>query len=270
MTIRVTRMAALALAAGAVALSAATPVAAERDAGGGVEAAAAAMARPANSYRATRTLTAGTAKPGSEGWMEVETVLEAGRGLRYRILAEGGSERMRERVLRPLLEEEVAASRSGKASGFALSPASYQFAPAGGSTYRVAPVDRGAKRVEGTLHFEPASGYARLEGRLTKSPSFWIRAVALVWHFAQTGSSTVPMRVETIADVKMVGPAWLVMTWHYDEVDGGPVPRRLMTRRASTAGDLAGVFERYVGKRPAAIMDAAEMAATWAAPVAQR
>jgi hypothetical protein len=270
MRTRIPLFATLAVAAGAVASLTSTPVAARDADAGAAEAAVAAMSRPARSYRATRVLTSGTAKPGSEGWMEVETEYDAAQGLSYRIIAEGGSDRIRGRVLRKLLDEEIAASRAGRGTGFALSPASYQIEPSGGGAYRVAPMRRGDKQVEGTLHLEPSSGYARLEGRLTKSPSFWIRAVALVWHLAQTPTSTVPTRVESIADVKMVGPAWLVMTWRYHEIDGRPAPRQLMERRVSTADDLVSVFERYVGKRPEAVADAASAAASWAAPVARR
>ena len=241
-----------------------------RGADAGASEAIAAMSKPARSYRATRVLTSGTAKPGSEGWMEVATEYDAKRGFTYRVVAEGGSERMRARVLRKLLDEEVAASRAGRASGFALSPATYQIEPSGGGAYSVEPMKRGDKQVEGTLHLEPSAGYARLEGRLTKSPSFWIRAVALVWHFAQTPTITVPTRVESIADVKMVGPAWLVMTWHYDEIDGRPAPRQLLQHHSSSAHDLVSVFERYVGRSREAVAGAAEAAASWAAPVARR
>ena len=63
---------------------------------------------------------------------------------------------------------------------------------------------------------------------------------------------------------------WLVMTWRYHDIDGRPAPRQLMERRVSSADDLVSVFERYVGGRPEAVVNAAAAATSWAAPIARR
>jgi signal transduction histidine kinase len=111
MSTRIQLIAALAVAAGTAVSWPAAPLAAGGD---GETEAVATMARPARSYHATRVLTAGTAKPGSEGWMEVATSYQAGRGMSYEVTAEGGADRMRG-ILQDLLELSRLEAQGGQA-----------------------------------------------------------------------------------------------------------------------------------------------------------
>ena len=72
---------------------------------------------PLTQYRAYRRLHARSEKMDQEGWLEAWTELD-GRGFRYEIVSERGSEQVRNRVLRAMLkrEQEVIASGDGDRS----------------------------------------------------------------------------------------------------------------------------------------------------------
>ena len=60
----------------------------------------------------------------------------------------------------------------------------------------------------------------RVEGRLAKSPSFWTRSVDVVRHYARRAGRQVPVEVQSLADVKVVGPTQFVMKYEYESVNG--------------------------------------------------
>jgi hypothetical protein len=62
-----------------------------------------------------------------------------------------------------------------------------------------------------------------VEGKLSRSPSFWVRSVAVIRHYARVGGVNLPVSVESLADVKMVGKARFAMTYQYESVAGRPV-----------------------------------------------
>jgi hypothetical protein len=71
-----------------------------------------------------------------------------------------------------------------------------------------------------------ADAYAdlvRLEGRLAKSPSFWIKNVDIVRTYARIHGVIVPVALESTAQVRFHGDARLRMTYVYMEIDGRPV-----------------------------------------------
>ena len=67
----------------------------------------------------------------------------------------------------------------------------------------------------------------RLQGRLAKSPSFWVKNVDIVRSYERIDGKVVPVTLETKAQVRFLGEATLRMTYVYSEIDG----RRLAATR---------------------------------------
>jgi hypothetical protein len=59
-----------------------------------------------------------------------------------------------------------------------------------------------------------------LEGRLAKSPSFWVRSVTVVKRFRRIGGVSLPVAIESLADVKMIGKSSFSMRYTYSAVNG--------------------------------------------------
>src|SRR6185295_6098734 len=84
---------------------------------------------PLTSYRARRHLEAHNPRFGKDGWMDVMTELRPDRTFTYTVIAQGGSEIMRNRVFEPALAAEADLVRDFKAA--ALDETNYHFQPAG-------------------------------------------------------------------------------------------------------------------------------------------
>ena len=63
-------------------------------------------------------------------------------------------------------------------------------------------------------------GIVRMEGRLTKSPSFWVRDVDVTWKFTRIGDAMVPTELSSSARVIFYGRQPFKMTYDYEMVDG--------------------------------------------------
>ena len=75
--------------------------------------------------------------------------------------------------------------------------------------------------VAGTMFLQQRDGIlVRLEGRLAKSPSFWVKNVDIVRTYERIDGNVVPVALETKAQVRFLGEATLRMTYVYSEIDG--------------------------------------------------
>jgi hypothetical protein len=78
--------------------------------------------------------------------------------------------------------------------------------------------------VRGSTLIEPDTGaVVRIEGRLVKSPSFWVRDVDVTWKFMRVGETIVPTELSSSARVRFYGRSNFKMTYDYVQVDGQPV-----------------------------------------------
>jgi hypothetical protein len=177
-------------------------------------------------YRATRRLEAENG--GRNGWMEAVTDYSPPSGFRYQITAEGGSHFIRSR-LRALLQGERDVIARGEIERSAFTPANYTFEPNGIDADGLANILLSPKRqervlIDGTLFLRPDCGeLVRLQGRLTKSPSFWVKDVDIVRRYGRIQGVVLPVAVESKAQLRLFGAATLRMTYAYSEVDGHPV-----------------------------------------------
>lgn len=183
--------------------------------------------QPLNQYRAFRRMHAATEKPGHEAWMEVWTELKAGR-FEYQIVSERGSEAVRGKVMRAILAREQELVNSGNGDRGDLTPANYEFGAVGRDTDGAHVVQLKPKRndvllVDGRAVLNDGGDLVRVEGRLSKNPSFWTSLVNIVRRYARIGGVRVPVATETTAKVKFVGTSQLEVTYDYQSINGQPV-----------------------------------------------
>jgi hypothetical protein len=176
-------------------------------------------------YRATRHLEARNEGLGKNAVMDVVTEGDA-NGFRYQIVSEEGSEYIRNRVFRQTLDAEKAMWASGAPNKAALTPENYTFQEAGtqadGSPALVMrPLRKDVLLVDGKIFLSAEDGdLIRLEGKLSKSPSFWTRQVQIKRWYKRFAGVRMPVVLESTANVRIAGQSTFRMTYQYESVNG--------------------------------------------------
>ena len=89
---------------------------------------------------------------------------------------------------------------------------------------QLTPRRRDSRLVLGSALLTAQSGnLVRVEGRLSKSPSFWVRWVNVSRSYSPVGGSMMPVAIESTADVRIAGMSTFSMTYDYQMVDGQAV-----------------------------------------------
>lgn len=186
-------------------------------------------------YRAVRRL---EAKSGdNHGWLEAKTEYSPERGFTYEVTSEGGSGMIRTKVLRAVLQGESQVISQGDTARSSLARTNYKFQPNGVDDEGLAnvllsPLRKEPVLVDGTMFLQPSDGnIVRLEGRLAKSPSFWVKNVDIVRKYEQINGVVMPVALESNAQVRLFGGAGtLRMTYTYSEIDGRSVGSQVAER----------------------------------------
>ena len=187
-------------------------------------------------YRALRHLEARNEKFEKSAWMDVWTEGDAS-GFRYVIVSEDGSEYIRSKVFRATLETERKMYAAGTPDQAALTPDNYVFEergaqPDGLTPLAVTPRRKDVLLVDGTIYLNPDDGeLVRMEGRLSKSPSFWTRRVEIVRWYRRIAGFRMPTSLESTANVRIAGVSTFRMRYEYESINGqrvgSPQPRTL-------------------------------------------
>jgi hypothetical protein len=184
--------------------------------------------QPLTHYRALRLMHARCEKFDQEAWLEVWTELDD-RGFRYGIVSERGSDYTRNKVLKAVLKREQELVAEGRSERSTLSPANYEFTDAAASGDGVRYILLKPKRkdvllVDGRMVLtEDATELLRVEGRLSKNPSFWMSSVNIIRHYGRIAGVRVPVSTESIARVKFAGVSRLDVRYDYESINGRPV-----------------------------------------------
>jgi len=187
-----------------------------------------------NHFRALRHLEARNDHFEKSASMDVWTEGDS-TGFRYLIVREDGSDYIREKVLRATLETEKKVWASGAPDAAGLTPDNYEFEdagfqPDGLASLTVKPRRKDLLLVDGAIFLNPDSGeLVRMEGRLTKTPSFWTRRVEIKRWYRRVAGFRMPIALETVANVLVAGRSTFKMTYEYESVNGqrvgNPQPR---------------------------------------------
>jgi hypothetical protein len=184
--------------------------------------------QPLKQYRALRRMHASTDKGDHEAWLEAWTELKDGK-FSYEIVSERGSDAVRGKVLRPILAREQDLVNSGESPKGDLTPANYEFgetsrAVDGSQVVPIKPRRNDVLLVDGKAVLDEGGELMRVEGKLSKNPSFWTSLVNIVRRYARIGGVRVPVATETTAKVKFVGTATMQVVYDYETVNGRHVP----------------------------------------------
>jgi len=178
-------------------------------------------------YRATRRIEAENGT--RSGWLEAVTEYSPENGFTYEVTREGGSDSIRSKVLRAVLEGEQETIARGETERSSLCRANYAFQSGGIDESGLANIILSPRRKErmlvaGTMFLQPGDGrLVRLQGQLAKSPSFWIKNVDIVRSYDRIAGVVVPIALEATAQMRFLGSATLRMTYVYSEIDGHAV-----------------------------------------------
>jgi hypothetical protein len=179
------------------------------------------------SYRALRRLEARNSHLDHAAWMDVWTEADES-GFRYEIAGVGGSRYVRNRLFMPALETER--TMWGAADRGAISQVNYTFEDRGAEATGLAWIGLTPRRkdvllVNGSIFLRPEDGdLVRIEGALSKAPSFWTRKVEIVRRYERIGGVRVPVALESVASVRIAGPSTFTMTYDYASINGRAVP----------------------------------------------
>ena len=195
---------------------------------------------PLRQYRAFRRMHARSERFNQEGWVEVWTELD-GRGFRYDIVSERGSDYVRNKVLKAVLKREQELIAAGAGERAELTPANYVFGESAEDTQdgvryvTIKPRRKDVLLVDGRIVLSPdGHDLLRVEGRLSKNPSFWTSLVSVIRHYARLDGVRVPISTESTAKVKFVGLSYLDVQYDYESINGRPVS--IAARRIGSPG----------------------------------
>jgi len=183
--------------------------------------------QPLRSYSAFRRMHAYSEDQKHEAWMEAWTELKNGQ-FSYTIVSETGSEAIRARVLRAVLAREQDMVSKGETGRADLTAENYEFTEAGrdetgARVVQIKPRRADVMLVDGRAVLSDSGDLLRVEGKLSKNPSFWTSLVNIVRHYARVGGVRVPVATETTAKVKFVGNSQLDVFYDYETVNERPV-----------------------------------------------
>ena len=179
-----------------------------------------------HSYRALRRLEA--ENRGRTAWLEAWTSFTPGEAFEYLISVRGRI------TLHPFTRAACGlkakeAIDQGEMARSALAGSNYRFESDGldpSGLVRIALVPRRNEGVlvAGSMFLKPIVGeLVRIEGRLARNPSFWVKQVDIVRSYARIAGAVLPVELATRAQLRMLGPATFRMTYEYAEIDGASV-----------------------------------------------
>jgi hypothetical protein len=204
-------------------------------------------------YRALRRLEGVTRGGKMTALVIAWTELDPQHGFRYEIVHEEGSGQVRGRALRRFLEAEEQAARKGdwRQADFTLK--NYAFGEPiaerdGLVRITITPRRADSMLIDGAVFLTPHDGdLVRVEGNLAKRPSFWTRRVDLVRWYGRVAGSRVPLKMESFAQVRVVGASSFTVTWEYESVNG----QRVGSPSPDAPGDAAADrFSRATPREP--------------------
>jgi hypothetical protein len=181
---------------------------------------------PPVEYRALRRLEADNPKFKQSAWMIAWTEYDHVNGFRYEVVDEGGSGYIRSKVLRAALEGEQKIWADHEPQKASFTDENYEFTDGVAGPDGLAPVGVKPKRkdvllVEGSIFVQPSDGeLTRIEGKLSKTPSFWTRRVDVVRRYERKAGVRVPMSIESVASVLIAGRSTFKMTYEYQTING--------------------------------------------------
>jgi hypothetical protein len=166
------------------------------------------------SYSATMLVLAQLPDIAQSGEYELKKRYSAPQTLVFKVLHFAGDNFVKYNVILRLLESEVEHLRKDDPALTAVTSANYKFSYSGNSqmngrptyVFQLKPRRKGTSLFKGRIYLDAYSGnLVREEGRLVKSPSFFVKKIEFVQDFADIDSFTLPVHIHSEAQARFVG-----------------------------------------------------------------
>jgi hypothetical protein len=140
----------------------------------------------------------------------------------FEIVSERGSELLRRRVLKPLLEAEKESLRAENRKQTSIRPENYEFRyvdyerTSQGSFYvlEIKPRNKNKFLIRGRIWVDGEDfGIARIEGEPSINPSWWTKRNLIHASFEKVGNFWLPARNDTETHLRMLGRSWLTIDY---------------------------------------------------------
>jgi hypothetical protein len=163
------------------------------------------------------------------GKMDVSVTFDAATGKSFRIVSQGGSKLLCDKVLKKAVDSEVEAAHDQDAT--ALTPANYKFELAGIETVEgrpayvltVVPVTNSKFLYRGKIWVDAADfALARIKAEPAKNPSFWIQRPQITFSSTKTGDFWLPTSNRSETKVRVGGTAVFTIDYGTYQIDTVP------------------------------------------------
>jgi len=185
---------------------------------------------PLKAYRARRHLEASSRGGKMKAQLDAQTTLLDDGAFSFEVLNESGSNLLRQRILRAALLEEQGNHNSAKLAESDFTRENYDFlvqeSTRDSDLVRIglAPRRKSQLLIDGAAFVRrDDADLVRIQGVLSKRPSFWTRKVEITRHYARVDGVRVPIEVRLDADVLLVGDSAFDMTYQYLAINGRPI-----------------------------------------------
>ena len=165
-------------------------------------------------YSAATVIRAELPSTSQHGEFELERHYAAPRTLEFKPVRFSGDGFVKSNVIARLLQTEVDHVQKGDTALTAITPANYKFSYKGISrvedrdvhVYQVKPLEKRPGLFKGRIFLDASSGsLVRTEGKVVKSPSFFVKNIEFLQDFADFGRFTFPVRLHSEATARIVG-----------------------------------------------------------------
>jgi len=165
-------------------------------------------------YTATRRYSLENKRVNKRAEMMVRVTCTSTGARSFAVVSESGSNIIRTRVFRKLMEAEAEASQQDTRERNRIVPTNYDFRLAGSETtdgrlahvLEIVPKTQNRFLIRGRIWVD-AQEYAisRIEGTPAKNPSFWTRSIRIVHRYSKTGPFWLPTLNQSRAEARIFG-----------------------------------------------------------------
>jgi len=177
-----------------------------------------------SSYSARTLIRAELPDTQQSGEYELQRHYSAPHQLAFKAVRFTGDNFVKSNVILRLLQSEADHVQKDDPAMNAISPANYKFSYKGTAelgdrivhVYQIKPREKRAGLFKGRIYLDVYSGsMVRAEGRLVKSPSWFVKKLEFVQDYADIDSFTFPVHIHSEAQARIVGRA-VVDIYHSD------------------------------------------------------
>jgi hypothetical protein len=165
-------------------------------------------------YSASTLVRAELPGTAQKGEFELQRHYAAPRTLEFKPVRFSGDGFVKSNVIARLLQSEVERVQKGDNALIAITAANYKFSYKGLSdvdgrqvhVYQVKPHEKRVGLFKGRIYLDATTGsLVRTEGKVVKSPSFFVKNIEFLQDFADFGRFTFPVRLHSEATARIVG-----------------------------------------------------------------